>query len=217
MNATTKLPQLLTVHPAIGLVMWNSIIFRLSCGSLINCLLLASLTAGQLRVQQSKTSANKADQAGLSTYLIDMSQQADAETVDVFQDEAARIAKVLSLPSRKSPVVIDDGAKRDLIIRSAARRLAETPSNKHLVKIDWSTLFSNTKTERETAQIVSGILKLAESSKGKLVLYIEDIGGLSNERPMFGDAVAADLNNSIADGVFHRSFRRRPLRTMISR
>src|SRR4051812_38667729 len=157
----------------------GSLTFKLSCGLLINCLVLVSLVLGQSTTRDDMTAIARTDRGNAPAYLIDISAQTDASSGGSFQKEAGQIANVLSSANRKSPVVIDDGTKREAILHAAAVRLAELHSEKSLFRIDWNSLFANSKNEEELNNNFGGILKLVRSSKGKLALFIDDIAILS--------------------------------------
>src|SRR3954454_15892482 len=177
----------------------GSITFRFTCGLLINCLVVVSLAVGQSIPRTSNNSNRKVDPANISAYLIDMSERSAGDSAKVFEREAGQIAKVIWSPNRKSAVVIDDGATRELVVQAAAQRLAESPLNKTLVKINWNALFAAAKTDHELNHIFGEILQFANASKERIVLFIDDISGLSMDRPMFGNAVAQSLSKAIAD------------------
>ncbi|HEY2866433.1 MAG TPA: S8 family serine peptidase, partial [Pyrinomonadaceae bacterium] len=168
---------------------------------LIHCLLLTSLAGGQMPAKSVVTGTTVAGKTNSSAFLIDESQFADPSNADLFQKEAFQIVKLLSSPAGKSPVLIDDdGSKRDLVVPTAAARFTARFPDRKLVKVDWNALYAAAKTEPQLDEAFRGILKTVEMSKGKLVLYLDDITSFSRTEPMFGFDVAERLDHLIADG-----------------
>src|SRR5947208_13645117 len=102
----------------------GSITFRFTCGLLINCLVVVSLAVGQSIPRTSNNSNRKVDPANISAYLIDMSEQSAGDNAKVFEREADQSAKVKRAANRKSAVVVDAGAERDVVAQTAAERRA---------------------------------------------------------------------------------------------
>ncbi|MBA3354023.1 MAG: S8 family serine peptidase, partial [Blastocatellia bacterium] len=133
--------------------------------------------------------------------LRNMSSLLQAETADLYSTEVKKIASVLAKPSQKNPILIDQtGNDRELIVQAAASRLASQPPVKNIYTIDWTSIFSTATSDADVEGTVAAIISHASSSKGKVVLYLDDVSAFSKDRPLLGKRIATQIYNAIADG-----------------
>lgn len=136
-----------------------------------------------------------------ASYLRDLAMSDIAEAEDLYSTETKKIAAVLGKDSKKSPILIDQtGNDRELIIRAAASRISSLSPGRRILAIEWTTLFSDSKSETEVDKAVAAILSQAEASRGKDVLYLEDVSIFSKDRPLLGSSIAAKFYDAIAAG-----------------
>jgi subtilisin family serine protease len=101
-----------------------------------------------------------------------------------FENETTRLIKVLAEGGVRQPVIVDeDKATIETIVEQLAIRTAngKVPANlagKSVIKIDTPLLFSNARTAAAIAQIVDSIVNDAIASKGKTILYIDELTSL---------------------------------------
>ena len=98
----------------------------------------------------------------------------------------------------KTAVLIDAGLDKDAIVRQAAAGLAER--SRTLYAVNWERLLNANPSEAGLSSAVDQIIADAAASKGKTVLYIEDIAGFAKTAPAFGRVVAERLYDAIASG-----------------
>ena len=169
--------------------------------ALVWTLLFSTLAFGQ---DASKAAPAKPDAAEIVTpsyadYLIEVAPGYD--TSRTYDREAQAIARVLSSKTGTNPVLIDNhGYARDLVLQSVAARLARDPHGKRLFRVNWNAFLSSTKDQAEFDAILKGILTYVESTKGKTVIYLDDIASFSPDAPMLGSKVAEKLYNALSQG-----------------
>ncbi len=136
-----------------------------------------------------------------SAYLSEVSRAAERDDESLFSGEAKRIVEILSKGTQKSLVFIDEtGYNREFVLRSSAARLALVSPAKKLFRIDWKTLFAEGNSEEDIDAELRSILSAAEASKGKTILYIEDVNGFAKEMPLLGVRVAGHIYAALAAG-----------------
>ena len=86
-----------------------------------------------------------------------------------------------------------------MVLQSVAARLARDPMGKRLFRVNWNAIFSSTKDQAEFDAILTGILKYAEASKDKTVIYLDDIASFSSDAPILGPKVAASLYKALSE------------------
>lgn len=168
---------------------------------LIVTLLFSSLAFGQQ--SNRRASADTAVAANANTlfaeYLIEVT--GSPETSKSYSKEVASIAKVLTSPSAKNPVLIDEhGYARGMVVEGVAANLASDPNGKRLYRVNWNALFSGTHDQIEFEGLLQGILKYVAGSRDKMVIYLDDIASFSNDSPILGTTAAADLYKALSQG-----------------
>src|SRR5688572_27624698 len=166
---------------------------------LIFTALLVSMPLAPL-AQTSATKETAEPGVDSSTFLVDIAS--NAPSLDgAYPSETKKIAAILGRDSRKNPILIDPtGNDRELVVQAAAVYLASRSSDKRIVGIDWNALLSTANGEREADAAFAAILRRAEESHGKTVLYVEDISTFSKDRPLLGNRIGARLYNAIVGG-----------------
>ena len=148
-------------------------------------LLFPTLIFGQQagKADASRTPAVKNTTSAFADYLIEVS--AGYDTSQEYARESQAIARILSSNTAKSPILIDNqGYARDMVLQSVAGRLAARSNAKRLFRINWNALFSTGKDLAEIESTLNGIIKHVEASKGKKVIYLDDIASFSSETPV---------------------------------
>ena len=143
-------------------------------------------------------SAPKLASKTVDPFLIEMAGSGEGVEQNLFADESKRIAAMFQGSIRKNVALIDEtGQNREFVIRGAAERLAAAKSGKKIVKVDWSSLLGQYANEDKNLR---DIISLLESSKGQIILYIDDISGFSKDNPVLGASTAQELYKAITTG-----------------
>ncbi|HSU25354.1 MAG TPA: S8 family serine peptidase, partial [Pyrinomonadaceae bacterium] len=132
-----------------------------------------------------------------NSFLLPVTQQTQADE-SPFAREAAHLVKVVAGSARKNAVVIDRGTERDGVVKAAASQLQDRA--KVVRQIDWNALFTSFDEETEMSAALEGIIAAIERTKGKTVLYVDDISAFSNDVPLYGQIAAKLLYDAIASG-----------------
>jgi len=118
-----------------------------------------------------------------------------------FEKETDRLIEMLAQGGVRQPVIIDhDEATIETIVEQLAIRTAKgnVPTGlagKSIIKVDTALLFSNARTPAAVAQAVDSIVNDAIASKGKTILYIDELTSLVG-----ASASATELFDSVAAG-----------------
>src|SRR5688572_21708371 len=162
-------------------------------------LLFSTLAFGQAPVRvHTKQSNGIVGVLPSSGFLLEV---AGAIGNDPFEKDSAQVARLLSAKSAKSVVLIDEyGTARESFLQSVATRLESSGNGKRIFRINWNAIFSLAKDDAAVDRMLSGILSEAESSKGKIAIYLEDIAGFSQDTPVLGTMVAKRLYDALSKG-----------------
>ncbi len=115
--------------------------------------------------------------------------------------EAEKMAAVLVRSRSMNPVFIDEnGFDREFVLKAVAARLANSGSPKRIFKVNWPALLSLDSGGPATAAGVRAVINAAENSKSSVVLFLDDLTGLSKSTPYFGTAAAEQLYAAVAAG-----------------
>ena len=118
-----------------------------------------------------------------------------------FENETIRLIKVLAEGGDRQPVIIDeDRATQETIVEQLAIMAAKgkvpaSLAGKSIIKVEMDVLFSNVRSATEVAQIVDSIVSDAIASKGKTILYVNELTNLVGSR-----AATTNLLNAITTG-----------------
>ncbi len=163
---------------------------------LVWTLLFSSLAFGQQSGKADSPKISTVETPSFADYLIEVSAAYD--TSQEFARESQKIARILT-SGTKNPILIDNqGYARDMVLQSVANRLATLSQGKKLFRINWNALFSTGKDQAEINVILAGIIKYIDASKGKVVIYLDDIASFSSEMPVLGEHVAGILYNALS-------------------
>src|SRR4030095_10453346 len=103
--------------------------------------------------------------------------------------------------SVRQPVILDDdaavqnGIVEQLAIRMAKGSVPGTLAGKKLVKLETASLFSNIRSNAEAAAEISALLAEVAASKGKIILFLDELSNLTEIA-----SVRHDLVQGVSDG-----------------
>src|SRR5688500_14886123 len=173
---------------------------KIIVGTLVLSIVVFSMPIAPLAQLHASRTASLSKPLDISMFLRDMGSTI-GEGDDVYSAETKKIASILTGPAKKSPILIDrTGNDRELIIQAAASRLAASTPSRTVLAIDWNALFSAAKSEADVADAVKAIIAQAELSKGREILYVDDVSIFSKERPLLGRTIAEQFYEAIAAG-----------------
>ena len=167
---------------------------------LIFTLLFSTFAFGQNagKTEQAKAIPAQIETPAFAAYLMEV--QGNNEGSQSYTKEAQSLAKILSSNTAKNAVLIDEyGYSREAVLQSVAARLAAA-NGKKLFRINWNALFTGSKDQETFDRTLKGIITQVEASKGRSVVYLDDIASFSSETPVLGAKVASDLYRSLSAG-----------------
>ena len=118
-----------------------------------------------------------------------------------FENETARLIKVLAEGGIRQPVIVDStGENQDAVVEETARRIAtgnvpDSLKGISIVKLEVATLYSNAKSDAEVVDLIGTILNEVTASQKGSVLYVNEIANLLESQ-----AVGEQLLGAISSG-----------------
>lgn len=120
----------------------------------------------------------------LDAYTVDFTKQAKEGKVDPVigrNDEVRRVIQILSRRSKNNPVLLGDpGVGKTAIIEGLSQRIIDgdvpdTLKYKHVLALDVSALLAGASYRGEFEQRLKSLLEEIEKSKGKYILFIDEL------------------------------------------
>jgi ATP-dependent Clp protease ATP-binding subunit ClpB len=149
----------------------------------------------------------------LSKYTIDLSAKAERGELDpvIGRDrEVRRVLEILGRKKKNNPILVGEpgvgksAVAEALSLRIAAGQIPETMKGKRILSLDLGSLLAGAKFRGEFEDRLKNLLKVLESHKGQVILFIDEIHmivGAGN--PEGGADVANLLKPALARGEIH--------------
>jgi ATP-dependent Clp protease ATP-binding subunit ClpB len=138
----------------------------------------------------------------IDKFTRNLTSEAKADKIDpvIGRDkEIMRLMQILSRRTKNNPIIIGEpGTGKTAVAEGLALRIAKNDvpdslKGKELVSLDLGMLIAGTKFRGEFEERLKGIMKEIESSKGKIILFIDEIHTIVGAGNSEGGADAANL------------------------
>jgi ATP-dependent Clp protease ATP-binding subunit ClpB len=171
----------------------------------------ARLAASKFQEQEKVREQNGGDAAAnpvkkkfrnIEKFTRNLTQDAKVDKIDpvIGRDkEIMRLMQILSRRTKNNPIIIGEpGTGKTAVAEGLALRIAKNDvpdslKGKELVSLDLGMLIAGTKYRGEFEERLKGIMKEIEESKGKIILFIDEIHTLVGAGNSEGGADAANL------------------------
>ncbi len=136
----------------------------------------------------------------LSVYARDLNQLAlnnGTDQISGYDKEILQAARILSMQSEKNPVIVGEpGTDAKQLALAIAESIVsgsapEALSNKQIFSLDLNALFAKAKDAAEIKSRLSAVLNDVEKSKGKIILFIDEL------HQFVGDQSAKDVSDAL--------------------
>jgi serine protease AprX len=175
---------------------------RLAAISILASFAFSNVIAGSaLRADHFNKHSVSTTMAKYTTDLTQLGREGRLREDLNFEYEADRLVRVLAEGGVRQPVIIDqDSATIEAIVEQLAIRTAKgnVPAGlagRSILKVDTALLFSNARTPAAIAQAVDSIVNDAIASKGKTILYIDELTSFVG-----ANAASTGLFKGVAEG-----------------
>ena len=167
-----------------------------------------------VRGNQRVTSQNpEGTYASLERYGQDLTQLAEAGKLDPVigrDDEIRRVTQVLSRRTKNNPVLIGEpGVGKTAIVEGLAQRIVrgdvpESLKDTRLISLDMGALIAGAKYRGEFEERLKAVLKDAQSSEGRVLLFIDELHNVVGAGKAEGSMDAGNLLKPLlARGELH--------------
>ncbi|HYJ90860.1 MAG TPA: hypothetical protein VEV84_06110, partial [Pyrinomonadaceae bacterium] len=168
----------------------------------ILCSFLLSNTAFAA-VLASDSRATTTNSSTLTTDLTQLGRDGRLRENPNFESEMFRLIGVLEKGEKRQPVIVDEkGESQDIVVEQVALKIAtgevsDALKGKSIVKLEDATLFSNARSEADAAKQIGEIIARAKQSKGKTILFINNLTSILNIAPAVDELTSAIANGEL--------------------
>nr|MBP7377784.1 hypothetical protein [Pyrinomonadaceae bacterium] len=172
-----------------------------SLAIVVSILFTNAFAVGAVRNDTINVVASTTAMAKYTTDLTQLGREGRLRENLSYETETIQLLKVLAEGGLRQPVVVNEDAEiQNLIVEQAALRVAkgtapEGLAGKSIVKVDTANLFSNTRSMAEAAQIVDSIVAEAIASKGRVILFVDEMSNFVGAK-----SATEEFFNAIRDG-----------------
>jgi hypothetical protein len=173
--------------------------FSLARKTISFCLIVAFAFTNVVALETlGMTSSNESALATFTTDLTQLGRQGRLRQSPSFETEVNKVLAMLEKGGGRQPVIVDEnGSVQDEIVEQIALRIAkgtvaESMRTKSLIKLETTSLFSNSVSSAQLNAAVSLILEPVLSSQGETILFVEDMPAFVNvatQRSLFVSAI----------------------------
>jgi ATP-dependent Clp protease ATP-binding subunit ClpB len=145
---------------------------------------------------------SKSKQKNIEKFTRNLTKDAKEDRIDpvIGRDkEIMRLMQILSRRTKNNPIIIGEpGTGKTAVAEGLALRIAKNDvpdslKGKELVSLDLGLLIAGTKFRGEFEERLKGLMKEIENSKGKIILFIDEIHTIVGAGNSEGGADAANL------------------------
>lgn len=143
-----------------------------------------------------------------SKYLLDIAQLIKNGELNLSGDDVERetlkLETALNASTGKGAILIDEsGARSALIVENLAARLdsgnvAQNLRGKEIVQLNLGGILTDFISTDDVEKRIQEALRDVESSKGKKILYVQDVSAFTQNNPLFGEIIAKNIRESLA-------------------
>ncbi len=144
---------------------------------------------------------NSSAYARFTTDLTQLARTGRLHETPGFQKDAQHLIDTLAAGSIRQPVIIDEkGDAQSAIVESAARLIAagsvpDSLKDVPVIKVETDVLFSNLRSEKESAAAIASIVDVITASNRKAVLYLNEVANY-----LGNDAAVDKIESAVASG-----------------
>ena len=192
----------------------SSLLSILLIGSLILGAALggnAQMSAGkQAEASRQKSTSRTQARSALAAYATDLTARARQGEFDggaAYENEVAHATRILARTSRNNPVlVLEPGETSAFVSVALARKLAtgdvpEDVRGKNLFRLELSAVLADARRGEKVEAILRDVLAEVEASRGRIILFIDDVHALVGAGAAHGSDVSAMLRGALDRGA----------------
>lgn len=155
-----------------------------------------------LRDEKEGTNTAKSKFKNIEKFTRNMTKEAREDKIDpvIGRDkEIMRLMQILSRRTKNNPIIIGEAGTgktavaEGLALRMAKNDVPDSLKGRELVSLDLGMLIAGTKYRGEFEERLKGLMKEIETSKGKIILFIDEIHTIVGAGNSEGGADAANL------------------------
>lgn len=154
------------------------------------------------REEKEGGSSSKSKAKNIEKFTRNLTKEAALDKIDpvIGRDkEIMRLMQILSRRTKNNPIIIGEAGTgktavaEGLALRMAKNDVPDSLKGKELVSLDLGLLIAGTKYRGEFEERLKGLMKEIETSKGKIILFIDEIHTIVGAGNSEGGADAANL------------------------